>query len=150
MQRLPWQNGYLMFHKDVEAALMPTRAMFNSAGLDLYAAENVVIAHGTRSWVSTGISLQIPISLGMYGQIISRSGFAGKGIDTGAGLIDADYRGTIKVLLINWSGTVFHVEKGMRIAQMLIGVCWMGMLLESKEPFEQTERGNKGFGSSGV
>lgn len=150
MQRSPFQNVCLKFHKDVEGALMPTRATYNSAGLDLYAAEDVVIAHGTRSWVSTGISLQLPLSLGLYVQILSRSGFAGKGIDTGAGLIDADYRGTIKALLINWSGAEFKVERGMRIAQMLIGVCWMGMLLESKETFEQTERGDKGFGSSGV
>lgn len=140
----------IKFRREVEGAMAPTRATSNSAGLDLYSAESVVIAHAAREWVSTGISLWMPLGKGLYGQVMARSGLAGKGIDTGAGLIDADYRGTVRVLLINRSGAEYKVERGARIAQLLIGSCWMGTPTETKESLETTERGLNGFGSSGV
>jgi dUTP pyrophosphatase len=91
----------------------------NAAGYDMFASEPTTIpAHG-KKLVSTGVSMAIPV--GNYGRIAPRSGLACKNfIDVGAGVIDADYRGELKVLLFNFGETDFQVAEGDRIAQLII------------------------------
>jgi len=98
--------------------------------------------------VSTGIALGIPE--GNYGRIAPRSGLSYKnGIDIGAGVIDSDYTGEIKVLLINISNEPFEVEVGDRIAQIIIGK-YLVTEIEEVEKLDESERGDAGFGSTGV
>ena len=96
--------------------------------------------------VSTGIAIQLPE--GCYGQIAPRSGLSMKGIDVGAGVIDEDYRGEIKVLLRNSSDEEVRLDSSERIAQLLV-LPVMYPEVVTGEPLESTERGDKGFGSSG-
>ena len=85
-----------------KTAKLPTKGSARAAGHDLYAAENATIPAGQRGLVDTKIAVALPP--GTYGRIAPRSGLAVKrGIDIGAGVVDADYRGTLKVLLINSS-----------------------------------------------
>lgn len=83
-------------------AYIPTKGSDHAAGYDLYSIEDLIVPKGEKKLVSTGIAMQIPI--GNYGRIAPRSGLAAKNfIDIGAGVIDADYRGEVKVLLFNFS-----------------------------------------------
>jgi len=153
---LPLGSDSVKVRKLVSDAIIPTRATPGSAGFDLYAVEDATIERGTRRWVSTGVALELPT--GMYARFVQRSGVSTAGIDLGAGLIDSDYQGQIKVLLINNNkvspsekdNEPFEVKKGARIAQMVIAEYWMGALKETTEVPEPTERGDKGFGSTGV
>ena len=87
---------------------------------------------------------------GTYGRIAPRSGLAAKhGVDVGAGVIDADYRGEVKILLINHSDVKFDIKKGDRIAQLVLERISLAELNEVSE-LEETQRGQKGFGSTGV
>jgi len=100
-------------------AKLPTRGSDRSAGLDLYSSDEAVIPPWSRALVDTGIGAAVPE--GTYGRIAPRSGLAVKsGIDIGAGVVDADYTGAIKVLMINNSETPFQVTVGMRIAQLIL------------------------------
>jgi dUTP pyrophosphatase len=134
-------------------ARLPSRATPDAAGLDLYAVERVLIPHGSRSWVRTGVAMSIP--RGFYGKVESRSSFAGAYVDTRAGVIDSDYRGEIGVLLAvervpgNSDDSSFVVNSGMKIAQLIIHSYSMADV-EEVTSLDQTERGEKGFGSSGV
>lgn len=125
---------------------MPQRATEGSAGFDLYAAENYVITPQSRGFVSLDLCIAIPE--GFYGRIASRSGLAKKGIDVGAGTIDSDYRGDVKVLLCNNSRDTFHVMKGDRIAQLIIEKCYYLNFVETDD-LNKTQRGEGGFGSTG-
>ena len=106
--------------------------------------------------VSTGLRVLCPD--GTYGRIAPRSGLASKHcIDVGAGVIDADYRGEVKVLLINNGKDEFSVTQGMRIAQLIFEKCWVADQLGLKMIFDdgndassKTERGSGGFGSTGI
>ena len=90
-------------------AKLPTRGSALAAGYDLYSAEKVVLPRGGRKVVQTGICLAIPT--GHYGRVAPRSGLASKhGIDTGAGVIDEDYRGLLGVLLFNFGDADFTSE----------------------------------------
>lgn len=131
-----------------ETAKLPDKANLFDAGLDLYCDEDViVIASGERKLISTGISMAIP--KGFVGLIWPRSGHAVKsGIDTMAGVIDSGYRGEVKVLLVNHSEKVQIFRKGDKIAQILI------QRIDDFTPaiyndLDDTNRGDKGFGSSG-
>lgn len=130
-----------------ETARLPTRATEYAAGLDLYADETVTIPEYHRAWVSTGIA----IALNPYhvGQIWPRSGLAGHGLDTSAGVVDSDYRGEVKVLLVNGSHERKTVRAGDRIAQLLIVPITRPELIEV-DALPETERGANGFGSSGA
>lgn len=98
--------------------------------------------------VGTGLAFGIPE--GNYGRIAPRSGLAAKhSIDVGAGVIDSDYRGEVKVLLFNFSDTDFGVSEGDRIAQMIIEKYTQTTLTEVDE-LDETVRGDGGFGSTGV
>ncbi len=131
-------------------AKAPTKATDGSAGFDLYADEDCsldAIYEGARKTVSTGISVAIdPDKVGL---IWPRSGLAAKhGIDTGAGVIDSDYRGEVKVLLFNHGHVPFDIRRGDRIAQLLIVPAY-GQSVEIVDELDDTERGGNGFGSSG-
>ncbi|KAH8830626.1 dUTPase-like protein [Flagelloscypha sp. PMI_526] len=128
-------------------AKLPTRGSAISAGYDLYSAERKTVpAHG-RALVDTQISIAVP--LGTYGRISPRSGLAAKfGIDTGAGVIDADYHGNIFALLFNHSDEPFEVEEGDRVAQLVIEKIENPEIVEVQE-LPYSARGTKGFGSTG-
>lgn len=109
--------------------------------------EKVIPAHG-KALVSTGLSFKIPE--GNYGRIAPRSGLAWKNfIDVGAGVIDEDYRGEVKVLLFNLGGEDFTVKFGDRVAQFIIEKYTPCELMEVAE-LDDTSRGAEGFGSTGV
>lgn len=130
----------------------PAYATEMSAGMDLKAdiSEPIVLAPLCRAMIPTGLSIALP--KGTEAQIRPRSGLAAKhGITVlnTPGTIDADYRGEIKVILVNLSDTAFTVNPGERIAQMVVAryehVEW-----EETESLDDTERGAGGFGSTGV
>jgi dUTP pyrophosphatase len=130
-------------------ATLPTRAYEGDAGLDLSACERVELGPGERAVVSTGLAVAIPE--GHAGLVLPRSGLAvrhGIGKVNAPGLIDAGYRGELKVVLLNTDQTErFVVEPGMRIAQLVVVPLAM---TEPKEVTDlpATERGERGFGSS--
>ena len=124
-------------------------ASAGSAGLDLYAAAGpLTLAPGARALVATGLALALPE--GFEGQIRPRSGLAlkhGVTVLNSPGTIDSDYRGEIGVLLVNLGETPFVVERGMRIAQLVIAPVSRARLVEGEVP--PSDRGAGGFGSTG-
>lgn len=132
-----------------DGATLPTRAYDGDAGLDLSACERVELGPGERAVVSTGLAVAIPE--GHAGLVLPRSGLAvrhGIGKVNAPGLIDAGYRGELKVVLLNTDRNErFVVEPGMRIAQLVVVPV---TLPEPKEVDELpgSERGERGFGSS--
>ncbi|KAI0980200.1 hypothetical protein GJ496_008512 [Pomphorhynchus laevis] len=136
---------YCLLNPDASA---PVRGSCKSAGLDLSSVERVIILAGQRALIDTGICVAIPD--GYYGRIAPRSGLAVKhGIDIGAGVIDSDYRGQIKILLFNHGDTDYIVDVGSRIAQLICEKIAIPELLEVSS-LDDTSRGSKGFGSSGI
>ena len=129
---------------------LPSYASVGSAGLDLYAAAGpLTLAPGARALVTTGLVLALPE--GFEGQIRPRSGLAlkhGVTVLNGPGTIDADYRGEIGVLLVNLGESPFVVERGMRIAQLVIAPVGRAQLVEGAVP--PSGRGAGGFGSTGM
>ena len=96
-------------------AYIPVKGSEYAAGYDLMSVEESVVPAKEKALISTGIAMAIPI--GNYGRIAPRSGLAAKNfIDVGAGVIDSDYRGEVKVLLFNFSNTDFKINKGDRVA----------------------------------
>lgn len=131
---------------------LPQYATALSAGVDLEAAVEapMTLKPGARALVPTGLAMALPA--GFEAQIRPRSGLAFKNgvtVLNAPGTIDADYRGEVKVLLINHGQEDFVIERGMRVAQMVIApftqVSW-GVV----ENLDETERGAGGFGSTGV
>ena len=101
-----------------------------------------------KALIGTGLAFAIPV--GNYGRIAPRSGLAVRNsLHVGAGVVDADYRGEVKVLLFNHSDDDFEVKEGDRIAQMIIEKYTL-TALEEVEELSETERGAGGFGSTGV
>ena len=148
-------DGFLIQKtKDAGDLPLPARATDLSAGLDLCANVHVdvVIKPGERELISAGIKIALPH--GFEAQIRPRSGLAlrsGIGIPNAPATIDADYRGEIKVILINWGADDFTVKRGDRIAQMVI--CPVAMVefteLEENKTLPETVRGDGGFGHTG-
>lgn len=129
-------------------AYLPTRGSDFAAGADLYAVETVEILPGERAMVSTGIS--VAFSNDVYLRIAPRSGLAAKhGIDVLAGVVDSDYRGEIKVILVNHGKERFIISPGDRIAQMILERIKTAMFSEVSS-LSDTARSSKGFGSTGV
>lgn len=130
---------------------MPAYAYPGDAGLDLRSAENAVLKPFQRQLVSSGISIALP--RGYAGFVLPRSGLAAKhgiSIVNAPGLIDSDYRGEIKVILVNLDPeNDFVIEHGDRIAQLVIMPVPV-VALEEAEELSETQRGAGGFGSSGV
>lgn len=125
---------------------LPKWARDGDAALDLYAAMDYVVPEGGTSKLDTGISLEIPY--GYFAKIETRSGMASKGQFVTGGVIDASYRGPVHVVLNNYTSEPWPIKKGYRIAQMLILPVFAGAIEEAKE-LSETERGDKGFGSTG-
>jgi dUTP pyrophosphatase len=130
---------------------LPAYATAQSAGMDLCSAvtKSTTIKPNEIVVIPTGIAIALPI--GFEAQIRPRSGLAAKfGITVlnTPGTIDADYRGEIKVILINHGTNDFVVERGMRIAQMIIAK-YEHVILEEVQSLDDTARGTKGFGSTG-
>jgi deoxyuridine 5'-triphosphate nucleotidohydrolase len=129
-------------------ARCPTKGSDEAAGWDLYSIQEKEIPSGGHSLITTGISITIP--KGTYARIAPRSGLAVKNmIGIGAGVIDADYRGEVKVLLFNHGTQPFFIKDGDRIAQMILEKYSKAKIEETKDLIETT-RGTKGFGSSGI
>lgn len=123
-----------------------------ASGMDLMAAieEPIEIKPGERKLIGTGIAIALPV--GYEAQIRSRSGIAFKNgvcVLNSPGTVDADYRGEIKVLLINHGENTFQVQTGDRIAQMVIAK-HEHILWEQVTELDQTQRGSGGYGSTGI
>jgi dUTP pyrophosphatase len=133
-----------------ERARLPTRAHDADAGLDLYALEDAVLAPGERASVPTGIAVEI--APGQAGLVLPRSGLAarhGISVVNAPGLIDAGYRGEVRVLLLNTDREQpFEITSGDRIAQLVLVRVELPELVEV-DSLSDTERGAGGFGSSG-
>lgn len=135
-----------------EGLPLPEKATEKSSGFDLRAAieEKFLLRPFERFLVPTGFVLEIPE--GYEGQIRTRSGLALKsGIVclNSPGTIDSDYRGEVKVIIANLSNEDFEIERGMRIAQLVISKCENVKIVESVS-LSETSRGEGGFGHSGV
>lgn len=138
----------LYVHRLTETAKLPTRATEMSAGLDLYADAAATVWPLDRALIPIGVALAL--DPGQCGLIWPRSGLAVKsGITVGAGVIDADYRGEIKVLLINLGDEPYYVQPGDRIAQLLIQPV-SRPTITVMDVLPGTARGMDGFGSTGV
>ena len=127
---------------------VPTHGTSEAAGYDLYSFEDIKVPSHTRILVATDIAIQVPP--GTYGRIAPRSGLSVENcIDIGAGVINKDYRGQVKILLINHSDTEFRVQQGDRIAQLI--------LEQIKTPdtktvqfLQSTDRSSQRFASTGI
>lgn len=131
---------------------LPSFATEHSAGQDLLAAvtQDSLLPPGDRLLVPTGLCIALPE--GFEAQIRPRSGLAlkhGVTVLNSPGTIDADYRGEIQVLLVNLGKEVFHISRGLRIAQMIIAR-YERMHWKQVESLDETARGAGGFGSTGV
>lgn len=128
---------------------LPHYATTGAAGMDVLAAEEVTLEPGARHAVATGFALAIPP--GYEIQVRPRSGLAlkhGISVPNTPGTIDSDYRGELKVILINHGAEPFAIHRGDRVAQLVLApvaqAAW-----EEVEELEDTERGSRGFGSTG-
>lgn len=132
-----------------EGLPLPAYATAGAAGMDVVAAEDLVLAPGTRAAVATGFAIAIPE--GFEVQVRPRSGLALKhGVTclNTPGTIDSDYRGEVKVILANLGAEPFAIERGDRIAQ-LVPAPVQRAILQEVESLESTARGAGGFGSTG-
>lgn len=132
-----------------EGLELPAYATEGAAGMDVLAAEDVSLAPGARHAVATGLAFAIPA--GFEIQVRPRSGLAlkhGITVPNTPGTIDSDYRGELKVILINHGGQTFEVRRGDRVAQLVIAPVTRASWLKVDE-LEHTERGEGGFGSTG-
>jgi len=131
-------------------AVLPTRAYEGDGGLDLYAAEAARVPPGERASVGTGIAVAIPS--GHVGLVLPRSGLAvrhGIALVNAPGLIDAGYRGELRVLLLNTDRhETFEVAAGDRIAQLLL-LAFAAVAVVEVEELGESQRDARGFGSSG-
>lgn len=127
-------------------AYLPESAYTDAAGLDLKSPVSVRIPAGSAVVIDTGVHVMIP--KGHCGLLVSKSGLNVRHGITSTGLIDADYRGSICVKLYNQSGLTYYVSAGDKISQLLIFPYLSAVPMEVKE-LDDTERGNRGFGSSG-
>lgn len=131
-------------------AKLPVYAHPGDAGMDLFAVEDKTIAPGERALVNTGIVIELPAET--EAQVRPRSGLAlkhGVTVLNAPGTIDHGYRGEIGVILINHGQEPFHVEAGMKIAQMVIANV-PGVAVVESSSLSETSRDNGGFGSTGV
>ena len=140
---------YVLLHAD---SMVPSRGTDGSVGYDLYSYVDITILPGKRHVIGTGIAIEMPKPVNnivIGAKIMSRSGLAKRCVDVAAGLIDNDYRGEIKVMLFNSGIAEFHIEKNMRIAQLVFQEFLVLQFIECDQ-LSSTERGAGGFGSTGV
>lgn len=137
----------LKFAKLSDKAFAPTKGSEFAAGFDLRSAYECTVPARGKELVKTDIQVQVPP--GTYGRIAPRSGLAWKNfIDVGAGVIDADYRGNLQILMFNHSEEDFKVAPGDRIAQIICEKIEYPEL-EELDTLDETARGEGGFGSTG-
>lgn len=132
-----------------EGLPLPAYATAGAAGMDVVSAEDVVIGPGGRYPVATGLAVAIPH--GYEIQVRPRSGLAlkyGITVPNTPGTIDSDYRGELKVLLINHGAEPFTIARGDRVAQLVVAPVVQGSWLEV-DALDETARGEGGFGSTG-
>ena len=130
-------------HKD---AKLPSYGHVGDAGLDLFSVMDCVLKSGEARAISTGLQVAIPD--GYVGLIWDKSGISLKNIHRLAGVVDSSYRGEIKVVMTNLSTGAFSVERGMKIAQLLIQPVVRVKVVDA-EDLDETSRGENGFGSTG-
>jgi dUTP pyrophosphatase len=131
-----------------EFAIIPTRGSEFAAGFDLSSAYDCSVPARGKALVKTDLAIAIPENT--YARIAPRSGLAWKNfIDTGAGVVDYDYRGNVGVILFNHGDVDFEIKRGDRVAQLILERICMAGVEEVDELFE-TKRGTGGFGSTGV
>ena len=130
-----------------EDAHMPCYGSTGAAGLDLFAARSITIPSDKFVWVETDVSMAIPE--GYVGIVKSRSSMAGKGVYSEAGVIDADYRGHVKIHLRNETPEAVTISAGAKIAQMLL-VPVLRPTIVGTSVLDATDRGEGGFGSTGA
>jgi dUTP pyrophosphatase len=128
---------------------LPVYATEGAAGMDVVSAEDVTLAPGARHAVATGLSVAIPA--GYEIQVRPRSGLAlkhGISVPNAPGTIDADYRGEVKVILVNLGADAFDIRRGDRVAQLVLApvtrAAWVAV-----DELDDTARGEGGFGSTG-
>ena len=139
--------GVLRVRRLDPKAALPTRAHPDDAGLDLYALEDVEIESNGGELLRTGVAMAIP--KGYVGMIADRSSFGKKGLKTAGGIIDAGYRGEVKVIARNLTQEPFSIRRGERIAQLLL-IPIATPQIEEVLDLGETSRGAGGFGSTGV
>ncbi len=131
-------------------AILPTRAYDHDAGLDLYACEPVRLGPGERAAVATGVAVEIPS--GQAGLVLPRSGLAarhGIALVNAPGLIDAGYRGELRVLLLNTDrSAAVELAAGERVAQLVL-IRVQTPVVEEVSELPRSARDTRGFGSSG-
>lgn len=128
---------------------LPAYATDGAAGMDVVSAEDVDLAPGARHAVATGLAVAIPA--GYEIQVRPRSGLAlkhGVTVPNTPGTIDSDYRGELKVILINHGSDSFAIRRGDRVAQLVVAPVTRGIWVEA-ETLDHTARGEGGFGSTG-
>jgi len=128
-------------------AIKPSRGSDEAAGYDLYVYESGLLMPNETRLFDTGISIRVPE--GTYGRIAPRSSVSKRSILVNAGVIDRDYTGPVKVMLHNLSNDNFVIEKGNRIAQLIIEKISTPEV-ELVDELDDTERGDGGFGSTGI
>ena len=132
-----------------EGLEMPAYETAGAAGFDLRSAEDLTLAAGARALVATGIAMALPT--GHEGQVRPRSGLAvkhGVTVLNSPGTVDEDYRGEVKVPLINHGDEPFEITRGMRIAQIVVAPVVQVEITEV-DALDDTTRGSGGFGSTG-
>ncbi len=127
-------------------AKLPQYGHTGDAGLDLFSSIDFVLEKGQVEAIPSGVKVAIPD--GYVGLIWDKSGVSLKGVHRLAGVIDSGYRGEVKVVMINLSDKPFAIDKGMKIAQMLVQPITMVRVVETKD-LDDTSRGEGGFGSTG-
>lgn len=136
----------LFVKKLSSTAKLPERKTAGAAGYDLCSSKDYILKRGETKLIDTGLSMVIPS--GTYGRIAPRSSLSCKGLFVNAGVVDSDYRGEVKVLLVNYSDADFKVNIGDRIAQLILEqIITPDVVIV--EDLDNTDRGSGGFGSTG-
>lgn len=128
-------------------AKAPAYAHPGDAGMDLFSCADMSLAPGETKPVPTGIQMAIP--QGYVGLVWDKSGISLKGVHRLAGVVDAGYRGEVRVVMVNLGTEPFEIKPGMKIAQMLIQPVEAPTIVES-DTLDDTSRGAGGFGSTGL
>jgi dUTP pyrophosphatase len=138
----------LNFLKLSKSAESPEYALGSDAGFDLKAIENVSLFPLEQKEVRTGIAIEVP--KGYVGLVRDRAGIVQKmNVHTVAGTFDSGYRGEVSIMLVNMNDKTVEVEKGMRVAQIILIPVAKAKLIEVKK-LSETERGDRSFGSTGM
>lgn len=146
-KNFPQPSEKIQCQKINPAAFLPIKGTIQSAGFDLRATENYLLLKNKRILIKTGLKIAVPA--GYYGRIAPRSGLAyKKGLDVLAGVIDADYRGEVGVILINLGEEDVEIKKGEAIAQIIFEKIHESEEMEEVEELNDTERGAGGYGST--